>query len=262
MSKKTFKLFQVLALMIVMVLGSAVSVAAESYDYSKGNEDYHWYFTKDHKMVSNFDPDKIAKEVEQLQPGDDVTFKVIYKNTSDDKTDWYMENKIEKTLEETRDQVLAVEGVGTTEHGGYTYEVLHHDNDGREEVLFNSVGKKLGGDETVDGKEGLLPGTNALEDWFFIQTLEPGQQGDVVLKVAFEGETEVNDYMDTDGGLNVRFAVELPSEGNTPPPPVKTGDYTNIVRWVAILMASSVLLLIMAIISIKRDRKEAYDEKH
>lgn len=261
MSKKTFKLIPVLALMIAMIAGSALSVSAESYDFT--DEDFHCYF-ENGTMVENFEEKKIAQAVENLQPGDDMTFKVVYENRSDDTTDWYMENAIAKTLEQTRSQRLAVSGIGEAENGGYSYELIHVDKNGAEDVLFNSEGldKVFGSkdDEAVTGREGLKQATNALEDWFFIQTLEPGESGEVILKVALEGETEVNDYMDTDGEVNVRFAVEVPE--STTRKIVKTGDYTNITRWVAILMAAGVLLLILAIFSKKRDRKEAHNEKH
>ena len=263
MSKKILRLIPVLALSIVMVLGMTLSASAESYDFT--DEDYHCYFGKDHKMDTNFTAETIAKRVEDLQPGDDLTFAVKYKNNASERTDWYMENAIEQTLEKTK-AAKKVRGTGKAENGGYTYELLHYDKNGNQKTLFNSYDKVLGGTERpIEGREGLEEATNALEDWFFIQTLDPGESGTVVLKVAFEGETEVNDYMDTDGGLNVRFAVELPDEGNTPPPPVKTGDYTNITRWVALMMGAGVLLLIIAVFSVKRDRedrKEAYDEKH
>lgn len=264
MSKKTFRLITVLAISVLMAAGSALAVCAESYDYS--DKGYYCHFNKSHKMETNFTAKTVADAVENLQPGDDVTFKVTYKNTSDKTTDWYMENTIEKTLEKTREKALKVSGIGKAENGGYSYELLHYDKNGKEDVLFNSVGKTFGSesDKAKTGREGLEEATNALENWFYIQTLKPGESGEVVLKVAFEGETEVNDYMDTDGGLNLRFAVEI-NEGNTTPqgrPSVKTGDYSNLFRWVAIMMAAGVLLLVLAIYSKKRDRKEAYDGKH
>ena len=261
MSKKTFKLMPVLALMIAMIAGSALSVCAESYDYT--DRDFHCYY-QNGKMVENFDEKAIAQAVENLQPGDDMTFKVTYENRSDDKTDWYMENAVAKTLEQTRARALQVSGVGKAENGGYSYELIHVDKNDKEDVLFNSEGinKVFGSedDEKVTGREGLKQATNALEDWFYIQTLEPGEGGEVILKVALEGETEVNDYMDTDGELNVRFAVEVPKPGTKKI--VKTGDYSNITRWVAIMMAAGVLLIILAIFSKKKDRKESYNEKH
>ena len=70
--------------------------------------------------------------------------------------------------------------------------------------------------------------------------------------------------MDTDGIVNMRFAVEIEPKtpNDNPPPRVNTGDYTRITMWVAIMMASAVILLILAIISKKKDRKETYNEKH
>lgn len=262
MSKKTIKLISVLALVIAMIAGSALSVCAESYDYT--NEDYHCYFQSNQEMETNFDADAIAKRVEDLQPGDDVTFEVTYQNNSNETTDWYMENTIEKTLESTRERRLAVSGVGDAENGGYNYELIHYDKNGKEEILFNNTQTTFGGESVVNGRKGLSQASNALEEWFYIQTLEKGESGSVVLKVAFEGETEVNDYMDTDGGLNVRFAVEVqkPGQPEETRKIVKTGDYSNVVRWVAVMMAASVLLIVLAIFSKKRDRKEDYNAKH
>ncbi len=266
MNKKIFKLIPVLAIMIVMVAGSVVSVCAESYDYT--DVDYHCYFGKDHKMHTNFNAKTFGRVIRNMQPGDDVTFKVVYKNNAPETTEWYMENEVEKTLEQTSQKAKKVSGTGIAEEGGYKYELINYGNNGKE-VLFNSDGLTLGGREKpMKNREGLEEATNALEDWFHIQTLKSGQDGYLILKIAFEGETEVNDYMDTDGIVNMRFAVELqPDGGNNNPPPkrVDTGDYTNVTMWVAIMMAAAVLFLIFAIFSIKRDRKdrkEAYDEKH
>jgi hypothetical protein len=263
MKKNIFKIIPVLAMMIVMIVGSAMIVSAESYDYTK--EDYHCYFGKDHKMHTNFDAKTFGRVIRNMQPGDDVTFKVVYKNNAPETTEWYMENEVEKTLEQTARSAKKVSGTGDPEEGGYTYELTNYGTKGKE-VLFNSEGLTLGGREKpMKNREGLEEATNALEDWFHIQTLKSGQEGYLILKIAFEGETEVNDYMDTDGIVNMRFAVELQPDKGNPPKRINTGDYTNVTMWVAILMAAAVLLLIFAIFSVKRDRKdrkEAYDEDH
>lgn len=253
MSKRRFSFIPVLAIALTLILGSSAGVFAESYDYSK--DDFHCYFENNHKMNTNYSAKVIAEKVNRLQPGDDMTFVVTYKNKSKEKTTWYLENAIAKTLEDVREQSLAVSGIGEAENAGYKYEISNNGD-----VLFNSKDKVIGGEKEVAGREGLKQGTNALEDWINIGELAPGEGGKVTLKIALEGETEVNDYMDTDGEVNLRFAVELPKKGNNPP--VKTGDYNNITRWVAILMAASVLLLIFAIISVRRDRKETYNAKH
>ena len=261
MIKKIFRIIPVLAMMIVMIAGSAISVCAESYDYT--DADYHCYFNQNHKMETNFTAKDFGRVVMNMQPGDDVTFKVAYKNNAKEKTEWYLENTVEQTLEKTK-AAKKVKGTGSPENGGYVYELTNYDKNGNKQVLFNNYEKVIGGsDKPMTNREGLEEATNALEEWFHIQTLESGQSGYLILKIAFEGETEVNDYMDTDGIVNMRFAVELePEEDNSPRPSVNTGDYTQITMWVAILMASSVLLLILAIISVKKDRKEDYNEKH
>ena len=256
MTRTLRSLISILAITLVMTFASAVCSFAESYDYTNSCS------FDGRQIVSTFKTNQFAQVVNDLQPGDDVTFTVEYYNRYSEATDWYMENAIVQTLEKTN-AAKKVSGTGDAEGGAYKYELIHYDNEGNETILFNNVDDVVGGEDIVDGREGLEQATNALEDWFFIQTLEPEQHGTVVLKVAFEGETEVNDYMDTDGGLNVRFAVELANPGTGDNPPgktVKTGDYTPLMRWVAIAIAASVLLIILAIFSDRRDRRQAYAE--
>ena len=259
--KKIFKHIPVLAMMIVFIAGSALSVSALPHDLT--NYDYHCYFTKDHKMVTNFTAEELGRVIDNLQPGDDVTFKVTYQNQAKETTEWYMQNEVEQTLEKTK-AAKKVEGTGTPEEGGYTYELTNYGDDGSKEVLFNSTEQVIGGREKpIKGKEGLEEATNALDEWFHLKTLESGEGGYLILNIAFEGETEVNDYMDTDGIVNMQFAVELEEPEKTPPHKrVNTGDYTQITMWVAILLAAGVLLMIFAIFSVKRDKKEVYNEKH
>ena len=117
--------------------------------------------------------------------------------------------------------------------------------------------------------EGLEQATNALDEWFYIQTLTKGQSGRVVLNVEFDGETEVNDYMDTDGGLAVRFTVELNKTGaNTTTAgtgtkvgvtAVQTGDPTNFPLLFGVLIAG-VVLLIVALALRKKVRGTDTDE--
>ena len=245
------------------------------------------------KIVSDFDSKQIADAVTNLQPGDDVSFTVEYKNDFDATTDWYMENKILQTLEKASMSNKQVSGTGKAEHGAYTYELIHYNNSGEQEVLFSN--REVGGDTVKEGMEGLEQATNALDEWFFIQTLEKGQSGRVVLNVAFDGETEVNDYMDTDGGLAVRFAVELPPATPTPTPTpavtpapsttpgpsnpsggttpgtgssvtrnaVKTGDPTNLPLLIGLLAAGVVLLIVALVLRKKHqgaDVEEGYDD--
>ena len=254
--KRFLKIMPAMAMSLVMILGMTSVSLAESYDYD-GTCSFNGS-----KMVEDFDSGKVADMVSDLQPGDDVVFTVEYKNTCDESTDWYMENSIVKTLERTDQARKKVSGTGQAENGGYTYELIQYDRTGAKNVLFSN--SKVGGDEgTITAEngeelEGLEPSTNALEDWFYIDTLKKGESGSVELHVAFDGETEVNDYMDTDGELNVRFAVELTPEGTTPGRPgktVKTGDQSGLLMWAAIGVVAGLLLLVLAFFSRKRDER-------
>ena len=104
------------------------------------------------KIVSDFTSQEIADAVTSLQPGDDVSFIVTYKNNYDASTDWYMENRILQTLEKASAS-KAVSGTGQAEHGAYTYELIHYDNNNVREVLFSN--KEVGGDTVVGGMEGV-----------------------------------------------------------------------------------------------------------
>ena len=249
----------VLALTLTMMLGLTISANAESqkvngYCYFNGND-----------VVCDFDTNVIADTVSGLEPGDDVTFEVKFENKYKTTTNWYMRNEALKTLEQSYDR---------TQNGGYTYILTHVDPKGNETVLFDN--STVGGEYTMptDGSktshggentgEGLHQATNAADEWFFIQTLKKGQSGKTRLYVKFDGDSEVNDYMDTNGGLAVRFAVELNKTGTTVNAAnaartvsysaVKTGDPTNFPLIIGAL-AAGVVLLIVAL----RLRKKAND---
>ena len=118
--------------------------------------------------------------------------------------------------------------------------------------------------------QGLEQATNALDDWFYLQTLSQGESGKLTLNVAFEGETEVNDYMDTNGSLDLKFAVELtrkdasatgPGNNSKKSSGVNSGDSSNLMLWTAFCAVAAALLLILALFSIRRDRKEAKSDE-
>jgi hypothetical protein len=244
----------VLAITFAMITALPDAVFAESNNY-----DGSCYYTGS-KIVSSFSSAQIAKAVENLQPGDDVTFTVTYENRSKDDTDWYMENTVVRTLENTDKsrKNAYVSGTDNAENGGYTYELVQYSSSGAKKVLFSN--SRVGGDNgtvaKLNGKSGnmtgLEPATNALDEWFYIDTVASHESGKVVLHVAFDGETEVNDYMDTSGELNMRFAVEIPEKGKKP---VKTGDQSNLLMWTAICLSGGILLFILAFVSRRRERR-------
>ena len=243
-----------LALSVVMLIGMSQSVWAESDEVTG-----YCYFNGD-DIVCDFDSNVVAKTVKGLEPGDDVTFKVKFKNKYNGKTHWYMRNETLTTLEQSYDR---------TQNGGYTYKLTHVAPDGTREVLFDN--SAVGGEYTLkDHKaktshgttntgQGLHQATNASDDWFFIQTLGKNQSGHTELYVKFDGETEVNDYMDTAGKLLLAYAVELDKTSPGPHRKVKTGDDSNLLMYLA-AMTAALLMLILTILSYMKDRREARAE--
>ena len=256
--RKTRSKIVVLALTVVMVLGATLSTSAESYE-----ENGSCYFNGK-KIVSTFSSEKVNDTIRNLEPGDEATFEVEFENRYDGTTHWYMKNEALETLEQSYDR---------TENGGYTYKLTHVGPDGDETVLFDN--SKVGG-AGEDGHsyaikprssqashgyentgEGLHQATNATDEWFFIQTLENGESGKTRLYVKFDGESEVNDYMDTAGELMVAYAVELDTD--KPYRRVNTGDETNLLMYIATMLAA-MLMLIFTIMSYRKDRRMAKAE--
>ena len=259
--RKTRSKIVVLALTVVLVLGATLSTSAESYE-----ENGSCYFNGK-KIVSTFSSEKVNDTIRNLEPGDEATFEVEFENRYDGTTHWYMKNEALETLEQSYDR---------TENGGYTYKLTHVGPDGDETVLFDN--SKVGG-AGEDGHsyaikprssqashgyentgEGLHQATNATDEWFFIQTLENGESGKTRLYVKFDGESEVNDYMDTAGELMVAYAVELDTDKpDKPYRRVNTGDETKLLMYIATMLAA-MLMLIFTIMSYRKDRRMAKAE--
>lgn len=249
-NRSIYTLVLTLAMSFVMVMGLTLSVSAESDEvtgtcYFNGSD-----------IVCDFDSNVVAETVQGLEPGDDVTFTVEYTNDYKGKTHWYMRNETIETLEQSYDKA---------ENGGYTYTLTNIAPDGTREVLFDN--STVGGEYTLGSHkaktsrgtdntgEGLHQATNASDEWFFIQTLKKGQSGRTELYVKFDGETEVNDYMDTKGELLLAYAVEKDNGNGT----VNTGDETNMLLYLVVMLAAF-LMLILTILSYRKDRKVARAE--
>ena len=244
-------------LMIVLLATLAMLLAASSMCYADSHSFKGECKYNGKKIVSDFTSDDIAAAQSRLQPGDSLTYTITYKNDSNETTEWYMRNEVLETLEEKKDPA---------ENGGYTY-ILSNKGPGGTTVLFSN--DKVGGAKDQEGTkytgdlEGLLQATNATGEFFFIQELKPHKSAQTLLTVGFDGETEVNDYMDTEGSLLVQYAVEKKEPGKdkvkTVVSHVKTGDNMRFLPFV-ILMAAALLAAAIAIYLWRRERRED-DEK-
>ena len=197
-------------------------------------------------MESTFRTADLDDAVSGLQPGDDITFTLRLSNDSEAVTDWYMTNRVLYSLED-RSTNAATAG------GAYTYFLSYTNAAGEENVLFSS--DTVGGEHVSEAGEGLHEATDALQDFFYLDTLSGSQAGTIVLRVALEGETQGNDYQDTLADLAMNFAVELKEAAPEPGAPriiVKTGDDRNLLPYYVAMAVSGVLLLILAIDNVRR----------
>ena len=229
----------------------AVPCAAESYT---GSNDWKVNFNGD-AMESNFQSSQIDEAISGMQPGDTVTFTLAQTNTSSETTDWYMTNKVLQSLEDTQ---------SSANSGAYSYDLRYTDASGAVTVLYTS--SSVGGEKQQSAGKGLNEATDSLDEYFYLDTLSSGQSGKVDLAVSLDGDTQGNGYQDTRARLQMNFAVELRSTSptkrilysNLTP---KTGDTTPIVLS-AVCGIGGLVLLILCLLSIRRDRKKKAERSH
>ena len=233
MTKK--HLMIILLASLTMILAASSMCYANSYSF-KGSCSYDGK-----KITSDFSSDEWAAAQARLQPGDSLTYTVTYKNNSNETTEWYMRNEVLQTLEQAKD---------AAENGGYTYVLQNEGPNGGKTTLFSN--EKVGGEQAPGSSappdlEGLLQATNATKEFFFIQELKKGQSGKTHLKVVCDGETEVNDYQDTEAKDKKKVKTVVSH--------VKTGDDSQILLFAA-LMAAALIAAAIALILWRRDRKK------
>ena len=230
-----------LALMTVLMMSQAAF--AESYD--GGTFSYNGSSISNSKAAATID-----QAISNLEPGDSMTFTFTYKNDSENSTEWYLENQVVHTLEEKS---------AATRDGGYTYELV---NNGKKEgrvVIFSS--KAVAGQESENpdkSDQGLKSATNATGDWLYIDTLAAGQSGSTTLTVALDGESQANSYQTASGQLRIAYGVEDTAVGEDiikHRKGVDTGDTNNLIIPVAAFIGA-MILLILAILSYRKDRKD------
>ena len=239
-----------LAAALILTLSSAVTVLAEDRQGPSG-----WQVTFDgKKMERNFSSSDMSNEAGQMQPGDSVEFTVTLKSTYDGKTDWYMKNEVLESLEDA----------GNAAGGAYDYLLTYTDTSGQTTNLYSS--EKFGGEGKINGV-GLHGATTTLQNYFYLDRLGSGETGVVKLKVALDGETLVNDYQNTLARLQMDFATELvdntPGDTTNLRPDrnaVKTGDDTEIMRYLLIMLVSGMVLFVGAILLLRRQNEEEAED--
>lgn len=274
MKKITNRILPPALIAALLVLAMSISALAENH---AGNNDWLVTFTADKKMSSNFQSKVWDDNLTGLQPGDYTDLTVKIKNDNENTTDWYMTNKVIHSLEDTRKDDNGLVG------GAYTYVLKYQGNDGSAPVVLYSSDKVGGGKYNKDAGEGLHEATNALDNWFYLDTLKNGEGGTVTLRVGLDGETQGNDYQDTLADLEMNFAVELRTteenkkkikddddddddddndnkkkntSSTSTTKVVKTGDYTDTLPYLIAAGISGLILLILAFYSLQERRRQ------
>ena len=229
-----------LLLTLITVLMMSQAAFAESTPVNGGT------YTYNGSAITTSGVTNMAATLSGLEPGDSITITQTYVNSSDNETEWYIRNEILDTLETSKSM-----------NGGYSYKLVSGG-----QTLFDS--EAVGGNGSESGKSGLLQindavtGENAGEKWIHIDTLKAGAKGTTTLTVALDGESQTNVYQNTNGKLDIQYAVEnKEKEGETiyKTKSVDTGDTTSLVMPIAVF-AAAVVLLVLAVLSYRKDRKD------
>ena len=249
-----------LAMIALMVIGTPLTANAEHFEGSK-----NWNVTFDgNTMKDNFTGSQVTESILNIQPGDSITVQINLKNDASKKTDWYLNNEVLNTLENS-DAGKA----SNAEGGAYTYLLKYHDPSGDETVLYDS--KVLGGDkQTADKAEGLEQATFGRKDEFvYLDRLNKGESGYVSLYIELDGETQGNAYQETLAKLRMNFAVEKVNDETITkeiekedkevvvvtkyvPSMVKTGDNSRLVLFSSLALVSGLAILIYAFVLMKK----------
>ena len=144
---------------VLALLLAVTPITAYAEDFSGGDG---WKVSFDgKKMTSTFKNTDIDDKIYEMEPGDTVDFHIQLKNEYKQTTDWYMTNKVLKSLEDA--QTVA-------EGGAYSYILTYIKQDGTKETLYSS--EEVGGETKNASGEGLHQATNSLK---FVKTA-PGEE--------------------------------------------------------------------------------------
>lgn len=228
---------------LALLLSTPITVNAENFN---GGDDWKVVFDSNKNMSSTFKNTDIDDAIYNLEPGDSVDFHLALKNEYSETTDWYMTNAVLESLEDTQ---------SVAEGGAYTYILKYIAVDGTETTLYSS--DEVGGETVNESGEGLHQATDNLEDYFYLDRLEPNQSGEITLHVELEGETQGNIYQDTLAKLQMNFAVELVGTSTTTNKKktvVNTSSQNKLILYSILTLVAGLACAILAIYS-SRQRK-------
>lgn len=217
-------------------------------------ETERWVEYGNGKLENNFPAGDLADTVNKMQPGDTATFTIHLKNADEVATDWYMRNDVTKNMEKDSQATGGAYSYTLTYQAGNDVQILY-DSDRINGTDASEVAAQADGEE-----RGLSEAVSSLKDYFYLDSLAPGETAQVVLTIGLDGETQGNVYQDRDARLLMNFAVEEGTrqqdtpQATEPDQPrtetiyrqvirtisaVQTGDANNLLFWSVILGLSA-----------------------
>ena len=214
---------------LVLLLSLTVTAVAAEAD---NNEDLGSLEYTGTKLIASSDFADLNDYLSGMEPGDSVLFTVTLKNSGTEDADFWMKNDAIQSFEDNK----------KASGGAYTY-ILSYNG----EELYNN--ETVGGDVADDlaKRGGLHEATEALKEFFFLDTLKSGASAKVTLYVALDGLTQGNSYQDELSKINLTFGVEDRM--------VITGDQTKTLPFYIALAASGVVLAGVLVVLAIRKRK-------
>ena len=214
---------------LVLLLSLTVTAVAAEPD---NNEDLGSLEYTGTKLIASSDFADLNDYLSGMEPGDSVLFTVTLKNNGTEDADFWMKNDAIQSFEDNK----------KASGGAYTY-ILSYNG----EELYNN--ETVGGDVADDlaKRGGLHEATEALKEFFFLDTLKSGASAKVTLYVALDGLTQGNSYQDELSKINLTFGVENHT--------VPTGDQTKTLPFYIALAASGAVLAVVLVVLAIRKRK-------
>lgn len=235
--KKSFPLI----LAVVMAFGLAQSAMAETVT---GTAVYDGSGVR-----LSYSAQDIKARLSSLTPGDDVTFEFTLSNTSGKAADWYVQDSVIRTFEDSTN----------ASDGAYTYDLSYTSPAGKTTDLYSSEVGGITSDTTVPA--GLHQAATGTDRYFYLDRIASGKTGTFKLSIAIDGETLRNDYQSTLADLQVNFAVEVPDEeDSTVTSNPKTGDDSGLTVYIVLFVAAAVLLAVIGVIALRMRKKGGSDE--
>ena len=230
---------RVVSILFVLLLICSISASA----FAEAKTGYVTFTSAGKMQEQNFNVDQVFAG---LEPGDTAKYDVVVANANSRTTRWYMSNTVISSLE-------ASAAAGRIRGGAYDYKLTYKGPSGTTTTIYDSTSSDsthfVGGDTSYNGRTGLREATGNLENFFYLDTLNPNEKGTVTLEVSLEGETQGNTYQNTEAEIKMNFAVELAnsSTSTTTRTAVKTGDENNLVPYYVGMIVAGLLLLYLAL---------------